>query len=294
MSSKASTATPLATLTGRSIIALAGDDVSSWLQNLITADTDAQPISTVSAAALLTPQGKILFDFLVWKQGDASLALECRTENAAALAQRLMFYKLRAKVEIAQPQAVAIIVLANEMDGASRDMRFSDPIFRKVAFTSNASTDEAMYTKLRIENGVAESGADYALGDVFPHDVNLDQIGGVGFKKGCFVGQEVVSRMQHRGTARRRIVSVEADTDLQSAGAMIEAQGKEIGTLASTHSNVGLAILRLDRLVEAKANGIAPNVGGKALTVRLPTGAQFTLHPQLEKGAADQAGQQIA
>src|SRR6185312_14806155 len=97
----------------------------------------------------------------------------------------------------------------------------------------------------RIATGVAESGADYALGDAFPHDVLLDQVGGIGFQKGCYVGQEVVSRMQHRGTARRRVLIVRGKAPLPAPGAEITAGSRAIGALGSVSGNNGLAIVRI-------------------------------------------------
>jgi len=96
-----------------------------------------------------------------------------------------------------------------------------------------AENNSEKWHRMRIEHGIAESGIDFDLGDVFPHDVNFDQIGGVSFKKGCYIGQEVVSRMHHRGTARRRLLLVEADSHLPPKGSPIEAAEKPIGTMGS-------------------------------------------------------------
>jgi tRNA-modifying protein YgfZ len=270
------------TLSDRSIIKLSGDDASSWLQNLITADiADEMGMGPrISAAALLTPQGKILFDFLVWKMRDGRLQLECRNDVAAALFQRLQFYRLRAKVDIQAPVSTPVFVTKARTVESCFDPRLYSQYYRALTPDAGYVVDLETYNRLRIENGVAESGADYALGDVFPHDVNLDQIGGVGFSKGCFVGQEVVSRMQHRGTARRRLVIIEASEPLPPSGAIVEAGGKEIGVTATTQGKMGLAILRLDRLADARDNSKTPMANGLALEVRLPRIAKFALYPE--------------
>ena len=127
----------------------------------------------------------------------------------------------------------------------------------------------------RIANGVAESGADYALGDAFPHDVLLDQMDGVGFRKGCYVGQEVVSRMQHRGTARRRVLIVSGE-NLPASGTEIVANGRALGTLGSTAGGKGLAILRIDRVKDALDAGVPIEAGGVPVTVAIPGWATFT------------------
>jgi tRNA-modifying protein YgfZ len=266
------------TLTGLSHIAIDGDDALPWLQNLITADIESQPVATALGAALLTPQGKILFDFIVLKDADQKLILECRTEVAAALVQRLTLYKLRAKLTIGVPQAVLIAV--NDQSGTWRDVRFGVPVWRSV--NSNEDGSRLDYDLARVAHGVAESGMDYTLGDVFPHDVNLDQIGGVGFRKGCYVGQEVVSRMQHRGTARRRLVVAEAAENLPVSGTPVLVGDREIGTLGTVVGNKALAIIRLDKAADAE---MPVTAGGVELVFALPLGATFLLTPETETNA---------
>jgi tRNA-modifying protein YgfZ len=265
------------TLTGLSHIAIDGDDALPWLQNLITADVESQPVATALGAALLTPQGKILFDFIVLKDTHQKLILECRTEVAAALVQRLTMYKLRAKLTIGAPQAVSIAV--NDQSGVWRDMRFGVPVWRSIAIGDG---DRADYDQLRIAHGVAESGMDYTLGDVFPHDVNLDQIGGVGFRKGCYVGQEVVSRMQHRGTARRRLVVAEGAENLADPGTPVLVGDRDIGTLGTVAGNRALAIIRLDKAADAE---MPVTAGSVELVFALPLGATFLLTPETETNA---------
>ena len=126
---------------------------------------------------------------------------------------------------------------------------------------------EADWHALRIAHGVAESGSDYAAGDAFPHDVLLDENGGVGFRKGCYIGQEVVSRMQHRGTARRRVLIASAAHALPASGAEILADGRAIGTLGTVVGGAGLAIARIDRVKEALDAGQPITAGGVPVTL---------------------------
>ena len=264
-----------ATLTGLTHIAIDGDDALPWLQNLITADIESQPTATALGAALLTPQGKILFDFIVLKDADQKLILECRGAIATALVQRLAMYKLRAKLTIGAPQPVSIGI--DDQTGIWRDLRFGVPVWRSVSLQQNESRVE--YDKLRIEYGIATSGLDYVLGDAFPHDINLDQTGGVGFRKGCYVGQEVVSRMQHRGTARRRLVVARGREKLPAAGTPVVVGGREIGMLGTVIDHQAVAIIRLDKAAEAE---MPITAGGVEIVFHLPAGSTFELIPATE------------
>ena len=146
--------------------------------------------------------------------------------------------------------------------------------------------DAAALHAFRIGHGVAESGTDYALGDAFPHDVLLDELGGVGFRKGCYVGQEVVSRMQHRGTARRRVLLVSGDSDLPAPGADITAGGRVLGALGSASGNNGLAILRIDRVKDAIDAGLEIFAADVSVQLTIPSWAKFTF-PQETAGKED-------
>jgi folate-binding protein YgfZ len=141
---------------------------------------------------------------------------------------------------------------------------------------SGDGRDLAAWHALRIAGGVAESGADYQLGDAFPHDVLLDQMSGVGFGKGCYVGQEVVSRMQHRGTARRRVLLVSAVGPLPAPGTELTVEGKPVGALGSVSGKQGLAIARIDRVKSAIDNGRDILADGIPVTLAIPGWAKFT------------------
>ncbi len=144
--------------------------------------------------------------------------------------------------------------------------------------------DPASWQAFRIANGIAESGADYQLGDAFPHDVLLDETGGVGFKKGCYVGQEVVSRMQHRGTARRRVLIVSAEHPLPAPGTELTVDGRPLGTLGSTAGTTGLAIARIDRVKAALDTGQEILAGVVPVSLAIPAWAKFGF-PQETIGA---------
>jgi folate-binding protein YgfZ len=127
--------------------------------------------------------------------------------------------------------------------------------------------DEPAYEAHRIACGVPRGGIDFAYGDAFPHETNMDRMAGVDFDKGCYIGQEVVSRMQHRGTARTRIVAVTLDGTTPVAGTEIRAADKPIGTMGSSAGNSGLALVRADRATDALDAGAALLAGD--ITIQL-------------------------
>jgi folate-binding protein YgfZ len=276
-----------ALLSDRAVVLVAGPAARSFLQGLITNDIDKAKSGDAIHAGLLTPQGKILFDFFVVPAGDGFL-LEIAKANAAELALRLGFYKLRAQVEIAEDPSFTIAAAWGEPDSlADGAIAYADPrlpaLGHRILLPAGPSlgnlgcalTGEDEYHAHRIALGVPEGGRDYAFGDVFPHEAMFDQLAGVDFNKGCFVGQEVVSRMEHRGTARKRIVGVEGEGPLPPSGTDITAGGASIGTLGSVSGSSGLALLRLDRAEEAKAAGVPLRAGEVIVALRIPAWARF-------------------
>lgn len=263
---------PAAFLPDRALIRVSGPEAEHFLQNLVTTDIAALPVGEAWPGALLTPQGKILFDFLVARDGE-ELLLETAAGQQGDLVKRLTMYKLRAAVTITVgPEAGVTVSWGEARDPAALlDKRFAmaeTTLGRRPG--RHAEDDDGAYLDLRIAAGIAESGADFALQDAFPHDLLMDRNRGIGFKKGCYVGQEVVSRMQHRGTARRRVVLVHGQTALPVSGTEVTAGGKPVGTLGSVHGTKGLAIVRIDRVGEALATGVPVLAGETAVTVRLP------------------------
>jgi folate-binding protein YgfZ len=251
---------------------------------------------------LLTPQGKIMFDFLVSRAGADAFLLECRADIADDFVRRLMLYRLRAKIEISKRNESVVFVSWDSDSGspvpdsgtarydsaAVRDIRFpaGKSVFRSYGTGPQPTGMEADWNALRISCGIAESGADYTLGDAFPHDVLLDELGAIGFKKGCYVGQEVVSRMQHRGTARRRVLIVSADRPLPAAGTEIRANDRVLGTLGTVSGNAGIAIVRIDRVKEAVDASIPILAGDVPVRLSIPEWAKFTF-PQDATGTED-------
>ncbi|MER8552332.1 folate-binding protein YgfZ [Mesorhizobium sp. M0976] len=284
---------PFASLRDRALLSVSGPDAEHFLQNILTTDLDVLGSSEAKPGALLTPQGKVLFDFLISRAGENAFRLECRAETADDFMRRLTLYKLRAKVQISKLDQPVVTVLWESASTASQfesapfaDARFVDAIVKRSYDGTAEGGDLAAWQAFRIAHGIAESGSDYQLGDAFPHDVLLDEIGGVGFKKGCYVGQEVVSRMQHRGTARRRVLIVSAERSLPASGAELTVEGRPVGTLGSTAGTTGLAIARIDRVKAALDAGLPILADDVAVSLTIPPWAKFSF-PQEAVGAEE-------
>jgi folate-binding protein YgfZ len=287
----------IARLADRGVVRVAGADAEKLLQGIVSNDMELLASQAAIHAALLTPQGKILFDFFVVRAGDGFL-LEVARDKAADLAKRLNLYKLRAKVDI-QDVSEDYRVLAlwgpspSAREEAAGTVSFADPRLRALGSRiladarsprGNAASADALdaapedYHAHRIALGIPEGGKDYVLGDTFPHEADLDQLGGVSFSKGCFVGQEVVSRMQNRGNVRKRVVPIEGEGPLAS-GAEVKVGTAVIGTVGSVSGRSALALLRLDRAAEAKAKGQTLAADGVAVTLSKPDWAMFDMGP---------------
>jgi folate-binding protein YgfZ len=240
---------------------------------------------------LLAPQGKILFDFVV-SRIDGGLRFDLPASIAADFIKRITLYRLRAKAEITQlPESLVSVSWQTEShpsqnDSIKRDSRFPTELnVRRIYGPADGTTDESAWTKLRAEYGIAEGEADFAYNDVFPHDVNFDQTGGVSFPKGCFIGQEVVSRMQHRGTARRRVLVARSEGGLPPMGTPITVDGREIGTTGSSADTIGIALVRIDRAKDAIDAGSPILAGETPITLTLPPHVRFGF-PKAEAGNA--------
>ncbi len=278
----------IAVLARRGVVAVGGPDAEKFLNDLVTADISRAGPGQAAFAALLTPQGKILFDFIVFRDGDRFL-FDLPRALAADFAKRLGFYRLRARVTVDDVSADTQVLAVwrpegvHHIDGvAAPDPRLAALGWRIVAPADQppvlhgfAPGTKADYDAHRIPLGIPEGGVDFTFGDSFPHDTDMDQLAGVDFGKGCYIGQEVVSRMEHRGTARRRFVIAHGTGALPAAGAVVAAGGKAVGTLGSSAGADALALVRLDRAKEAIDAGTPILAGEAALTLSLPGWARF-------------------
>lgn len=280
-------------LSDRALIRVAGAEAQHFLQNLVTADIDGLEPEGARAGALLTPQGKILFDFLVYRTGDGYL-LDTPAETAPDFLKRLTFYRLRAKVELellgddtgviaawdGGADVPDTLVSVEDPRMAALGRRLAGPVAALSEALGGADAGLDAYHAHRIRLGIPEGLRDFDYSDIFPHDADLDQLGGVSFTKGCYVGQEVVSRVQHRGTARKRFLQVESASALPAKGSEIVSGGKSVGVLGSSATiggrAFGLALVRLDKVAQAKDNGSLLECGDAEILVKLPDWAGFS------------------
>lgn len=261
----------------RAAIFVDGADAPEFLQGLLTCDVRPLGPGQASYAALLQPQGKILFDFFLLNTGERYL-IDCSVAQKPDLLKRLAFYKLRAKVEIGEiaDQEIGVASKKPELGSSFEDPRTSLLGWRVIAPLGNLpAADGSTYRFARIELGIADTDEDIGSGKLFPHEANLDQLGGVSFTKGCFIGQEVVSRMQHRGTARSRILPVRIEGGSPDKGTEIKAGNAVIGTVLSSADADAVALIRLDRLNDALEEGSPLLTEKRAVHVRWPEWARF-------------------
>ena len=234
----------------RAVLGLEGAETETFLHNLVTVDILGLAQGAARYAALLSPQGKILFDFFVVKTAEGYL-LDCAASQLEELTKRLMFYRLRAKITISERKDLEVGVSPERPQGmtAYADPRTSLIGWRVIADKGTLPMGTG-YDAARIALGLGDSDGDIGSSELFPHEANFDQMGAVSFSKGCYIGQEVVSRMEHRATARSRILPVTLDGAAPPRGAAIKSGDRIIGSVLSSAGNTALALLRLDRLAE--------------------------------------------
>ena len=276
-------------LPDRGVVKVSGEDARNFLNGLVTSDLTELKPGFGRFGALLTPQGKITTDFLITEAPaghGGGFLLDVPRALAQALAAKLGFYKLRAKVAVENLTENLGVLAAWDGEPATKpDLAFADPrlpalgwrilvpeeLKQKVADLIGADlVDAAAYEAHRIAAGVPRGGLDFTYGDAFPHETNMDRLHGVDFDKGCYVGQEVVSRMQHRGTARTRTVKVILEGPSPEVGATILAGDKPVGTIGSTSGQNGLALVRTDRVVDALDAGLPLTAGGLGIRLAEP------------------------
>jgi tRNA-modifying protein YgfZ len=298
-----------AVLPDRGVVKVVGDSARTFLHGLVTADLLNLKDGEARYCALLTPQGKIVADFLAAEapaKDGGGFFLDVPRTLIPALVEKLNLYKLRAKV-IVEDLSEILGVLA-VWDGAAlpsprtKDaigLCFLDPRLPALGLrvmlpphlaASAASelgaalVDAGDYEAHRIALGVPSGGVDFAYGDAFPHEADMDQLAGVDFAKGCYVGQEVVSRMEHRGTARTRAVPLLFDGAPPQPGAAVVAGERQLGRMGSAAAGRAIALLRLDRVADALAHGEALTADGTPVRLVKPDWARF-LFPGESKAA---------
>ena len=285
-----------ALLPERGVVKVVGEDARKFLNGLLTADIAKVTPARPAYAALLTPQGKIMVDMIVAEapaEDGGGFFLDCPGALCPNLVERLNFYKLRAKV-IAEDLSEVLGVMAvwEGVGDTEYGLCYADPRLSELgmrcmlpphlaaeaaADLSATPTDARDYEAHRIALGAPRGGLDFYYNDAFPHEADMDQLNGVDFEKGCYVGQEVVSRVEHRGTARKRVVPVAFEDFAAEVGVVVKAGDTDIGVMGTSvgGSGRGLAMLRLDRVADALAAGTPLISGGMVLRAVKPAWARF-------------------
>jgi tRNA-modifying protein YgfZ len=276
-------------LPDRGVIKVGGEDARDFLNGLVTTDVTLVRPGIGRFGALLTPQGKIIADFLVTEAPaghGGGFLIDAPRPLAKTLSDKLGFYKLRAKVTVENlSDSLGVLAVWDGEPAMKPDLAFADPrsdvlgwrilipeeLKQKVSDLVGAELlDSEAYEAHRIASGAPRGGLDFMYGDAFPHETNMDRLNGIDFDKGCYVGQEVVSRMQHRGTARTRTVKVILDDFSPEAGLPVMAGDKPVGTIGSTAGKLGLALIRTDRVSDALDAGVKLTAGGLPIRIAEP------------------------
>jgi len=288
-----------ALLPDRGVIKVAGDGARKFLHGLVTTDILSLPPGVARFCALLTPQGKIIADFFVTEAPAADgggFFLDIPRALAATLVERLNLYKLRAKVLVEDLTEILGVLAAWDGAGATKyGLCYADPrlpaLGMRIMIAPHRAAEAAAdlggalvgaenYEAHRIALGVPRGGLDFVYGDAFPHEADMDQLGGVDFAKGCYVGQEVVSRIEHRGIARTRAVPIRYEGGAPESGAAIIAGERQVGTMGSAAHGRGIALIRLDRVAEA--DSVSLTAGGVPIRLVKPDWARFTVPGQIK------------
>lgn len=292
----------IAHLPERGVLRITGSEAKAFLDRLVTNDMDLVSPEAAGFGALLTPQGKIIADFLIValpEEDGGGFLLDTSVGTLAELKKKLTLYRLRADVQILDLTEEAAVVAAADggLIAPEAGVVYADP--RHPGLGDRAVVDKADLAGLvsapaeehhlrRITLGVPDAGKDFGFGEAFPHEAMMDQLGGVSFSKGCYVGQEVVSRMEHRGTARTRIVPVTfTDGVRPEPGVEARAGEKTIGRIGTTIRARGMAMLRLDRVADAMAAGEALTGGGLPFVIERPDFIRFPMPGDADFGKAD-------
>lgn len=242
----------------RAVLSLDGPDTIALLERTVTNTVQDWTNGEIRYGALLTPQGKLIADYLATRT-ETGVLIDLHEDALDDLAKRLKMFRLRADVQI--ERAEDTYVAAGE-DGTPDPRSAALP--KRIITADKPANSASDYHAQRIAAGIPEWGSDYRAAEVFPTDINMDVMNGIDYKKGCFVGQEVASRMKRKGTLRKRTLRIEG-TALE-VGADITA-ATSIGTATSISGTHGLALIRLDRLATQTLadNGLTCN--GQTATV---------------------------
>jgi folate-binding protein YgfZ len=242
-------------LPNRGFLRLSGPDRLTFLQGLVSNDVDKVAAGHAVYSCLLTPQGKFLHDFFLIADGD-SLLIECEADRRADLAQRLKVYKLRSKIEIAEVD-YTVLAAFGSAPLTSDTTIYPDPrspaLGIRMLLPPSPEADEslipfALYDRLRIAEAVPDGSRDMEVGKAILLENNIDLLNGVAWDKGCYTGQELTARTRYRGLIKKRLMPVRITGVVPPVGTPLIEKGAEVGEMRGANGDIGLALLRLERL----------------------------------------------
>jgi len=264
----------------RALIRVSGPEARGFLNNLLTRNLDAMGAARLAYGALLTPQGKVVADMLIWDQGEA-IVLDCDGSRGGEMLRRLTMYKLRAQVDIADISAQRNVLAADDVFGeAQLDPRLPELGWRALS-SMDAPKGDAAYEAHRLTLGVPDLARDAQPDEVFALEALLEELNGVDFQKGCFVGQENVSRMKRRATTRKKFCPITFEGAAPAPMTSVMAGEAELGTVRTGANGRAMALLRLDRAFEALKAGKPLTVEGRVVRLDPPP---WLILPQRDGG----------
>jgi folate-binding protein YgfZ len=263
----------ITSLPDRGVVAVEGDDRVTFLQGLVSNDVTAARPGHAVWAALLTPQGKWLADFFILDDG-MRLLLDCERPLMADLVQRLSRYRLRLRVSLrAEPDLTVQVAWGSqpEADGFIPDPRLPDFAWRSVTATpAEPTATPEDWDRYRLAAGLPDGSKDMETDRSVLLEAGFDELSGVSWSKGCYMGQELTARTKYRGLVKRRLVPVTIDGPVPSPGTPVLRNGTEVGTMRSARGDAGLATLRLDAMESALQCGDASLMPRVPAWMRLP------------------------
>lgn len=258
----------IALLTDRAVLAVYGEDARTYLQGIITNDIRKVTPDNAVFSALLSPQGKYLFEFFIIEH-DGALLLETDKARLPELIKRLSMYRLRAKVTFEEKPEWNVAAIWGKANMQRADsITYTDPrhpalgqriLYKMPAFTG---MDEGDYEAHRLSLGIPEGGKDLIVDRSILLEYGYDHLNAIDFTKGCYVGQEVTARSKHRATLHKYIHCVAAEKPLPPAGTVITSNGRELGDMRSSSGTIGLAVLRKEDAA------LSPQLDAGGITIR--------------------------
>ncbi len=250
----------------RAVLALEGADTLALLERTVTHNVADWHENTLRYGGLLTPQGKLIIDYLALRTAKG-VWIDVHVDAASDLEKRLKLFRLRAAVDISRREDLCVATC----ETGAPDPRHADLPYRRIVTLDDSGLGPAMapevWSRLTLAAGIPDWGLDYGANAVFPTDVNMDQLGGIDYRKGCFVGQEVASRMKRKGGVRKRMINL--------VGAGVAADRPvlgpaELGRVTRADNRTGLALMRIDRLAKALHVGAPISCGDAPVDLHFP------------------------